>query len=202
MEDKIPPIVVGKFVPSKEKRPVAKAKLNAHLKYNQYRKGFADETREDRYLFSADNDHIQRVDAVNDVFDHTSYSALYHKIVLSPAEYEHVQDFKQWTRDIMNDLQEFKGVTLHWYAVVQSHERENNNTPHVHIVLAGAGEDHQSGKKTTVRMDAKTDYAHMRQSGRDHSDYALYRDLEQEWQDLDMLDSTVKDQEQEQEIEH
>ena len=53
-------------------------------------------------------------------------------------------------------------------------------------------------------MDAKTDYAHMWQSGRDHSDYAFYRDLEREWLELDndTFDTTVQDHEEEQVIDH
>ena len=37
----------------------------------------------------------------------------------------------------------------------------------------------------------------MRQSGRGHSDYAFYRDLEQEWLELDtdIFDTTVQDHE-------
>ena len=118
--DKMLPVVVGKFVASKEKRPAAKSRLNAHIKYIEYRKKSPEETKEDRYIFSTENDHVQRGDVVTDIMDHTSYSALYHKIVLTPAEYEHVEDYRKWTRDIMRDLQEHKGITLHWYAVVQT----------------------------------------------------------------------------------
>jgi hypothetical protein len=202
--DKMLPVVVGKFVASKEKRPAAKSRLNAHIKYIEYRKKSPEETKEDRYIFSADNDHVQRREVVTDIMDHTSYSALYHKIVLTPAEYEHVEDYRQWTRDIMRDLQEHKGITLHWYAVVQTHERENINAPHVHIVLAGAGEAQDTGNKTTVRMDAAKDYAFMRQSGRDHSDYEFYRDLQQEWLELDadIFDTTIQDHQEEQLISH
>ena len=200
--DKILPVIVGKFVGSKEKRPAAKSRLNAHIKYIEYRKMSQSETREDRYIFSSDSDHVQRNDVVTDIMDHTSYSALYHKIVLSPENYEHVGDYRKWTRDIMNDLQAYKGLTLHWYAVVQAHDRENVDVPHVHIVLAGAGEG-EDGKKETVRMDVK-DYAFMRQSGREHSDYEFYRDMKQEWLELDTdtFDTTIKDHEEEQTIDH
>jgi hypothetical protein len=44
----------------------------------------------------------------------------------------------------------------------------------------------------------------MRQSGRDHSDYEFYRDLQQEWLELDadIFDTTIQDHQEEQLISH
>ncbi len=92
----------------------------------------------------------------------------------------------------MDDLQEKKGVELHWYGVVHAHARENTDTPHVHVVLAGAGEDRESGAMKTVRMDAP-DYQYLREQGREHSNFAFYRDLEKEMQELSQEDPVLKE---------
>jgi len=78
----------------------------------------------------------------------------------------------------MHDLEERKGIHLHWYAVVHAHEREHTNEPHVHLVLAGAGEDLETGKTKAIRIE-KTDYACLRQQGREYSNFAFYREQEQ-----------------------
>jgi hypothetical protein len=183
----IPPIIRGKYVKGGKRKDVGN-KLSAHFKYNQYRSMGQSETKEDRYIFTQESDHIQRREAVDDVMTHTSSSVNYHKIVLSPADYEHIDDYRQWTRDVMHDLEEKKGVKLHWYAVVQAHERENTNTPHIHLVLAGAGEDTQIGKTKVVRMTYNDDYKYMREQGREHSNYEFYQALEKEMQQLDRED--------------
>jgi len=90
----------------------------------------------------------------------------------------------------MSELQVQKGVQLHWYGVVQAHPREHTNTPHVHLVLAGAGEDLQTEKRTTVRMDKK-DYNFLREKGREHSNYEFYHELEQELDVLTQNDTTL-----------
>ncbi len=77
---------------------------------------------------------MDRRDAVDDVMEHTSSSVSYHKIVLSPGEDEPVQDWQEWTREVMVDLEEQQGKDLHWYAVHHS----NTEHEHVHVVLAGA----------------------------------------------------------------
>jgi hypothetical protein len=171
------PIVIHKYVPGKPTKAVG-SRLAAHLKYNQYRTLGEQEAREDRSLFSAEGDQINRKDAVHDVMGHTSRSVNYHKLILSPGEHEHIDDFRQWTRDVMHDLEERKGVHLHWYAVVHAHQREHTNEPHVHLVLAGAGEDLESGKTQAIRIE-KTDYAFLRQQGREHGNFTFYQEQEQ-----------------------
>src|SRR5258708_5983320 len=150
------PVVKGKYMAGRPTK-AAGSRLSAHVKYNQYRKLGEQETREDRFLFDQENDHVYRQDAVHDIMAHTSSKVLYHKIILSPGEHEHIDDFRQWTRDVMRNLEEQKGIHLHWYAVVQAHEREHTNEPHVHLVLAGAGEDLETSQMKLVRMD-RNDY--------------------------------------------
>src|SRR5947208_6162515 len=98
-------------------RQVAGRKLSIHMKYLEYRKRGAEESREDRSLFSATSDHVLRREALDDVMEHTSSSVSYHKIVLSPAHDEPVADWKEWTRAVMRDFEDSKGQRLTWYAV-------------------------------------------------------------------------------------
>lgn len=190
------PVIKGRYVAGRPTKAVG-AKLSNHMKYMQYRPRSEQETREDRFLFSQESDHVARKDAVDDVMQHTSRSVNYHSIILSPGEQEHIDDFRQWTRDVMRDLQEQKGVDLHWYAVVHAHERQNTDTPHVHVVLAGAGED-ATGRLQTVCMD-KADYQFLRAQGRERGNYAFYQELTHTMSELDHEDTILQEQQQRQE---
>src|ERR1700736_6669463 len=128
------PVVKGRYLSGRNVKAVGK-QLAAHFKYAEYRKRGEHETREDRRLFSQELEHVDRKDAVDDVMSHTSSSVNYHKIIFSPGEHERVDDFRQWVREQMHDLEERKGVHLHWYGVVHAHEREQTSEPHVHVVL-------------------------------------------------------------------
>src|SRR5947209_1130030 len=121
-------------------REAGRARLVSHFKYIEHRSRSENESRDDRRIFSEDEDVVSRRDAIDDVMGHTSTSVNYHKIVLSPSEDEIVQDWREWTRDVMADLEERQGKELHWYAVAHN----NTDNPHVHVVLAGAGENHES----------------------------------------------------------
>jgi hypothetical protein len=187
------PVIRGKYVPGYKEKPKARGyKLAAHFKYIQHRPLGEKETREDRFIFSEECDHIERKEALDDVMRHSSHSVNYHKIILSPADHEHIDDYRQWTRDVMNDLQTRKGVELHWYAVVHAHPRENTDTPHVHVVLAGAGEDRETGQMKTVRIDAP-DYQYLREQGREHSNFEFYRTLDKEMQELSTEDTITRE---------
>ena len=184
------PVIKGRYVKGKPTKATG-TKLSNHMKYMQNRPRGEEETREDRALFSQESDHIQRRNAVDDMMDHTSRNVNYHVIILSPAEHEHIDDFRQWTRDVMDDLQEKKGVQLHWYAVVHAHERENTTEPHVHLVLAGTGEDLHTGQLREVRMTYDQDYKFMREQGREHSNYEFYQEVDRVRQQLDHEDNTM-----------
>ncbi len=147
--------------------------LNAHMKYIEHRSRDEHESREDRSFFSRNSDHVERKDAVNEVMEHTSNSVSYHKIVLSPGEDEPVQDWQQWTREVMADLEEAQGKQLHWYAVHHS----NTEHEHVHVVVAGSGEDRETGQEEAVRLYPQ-DYQMLRESGHDHSDHDFYHQLD------------------------
>jgi hypothetical protein len=143
------------------------------MKYVEHRAMSEQESRDDRRIFSKDEDVVNRRDAVNDVMEHTSTSVNYHKIVLSPGEDEPVADWREWTRDVMRDLEERQGRSLHWYAV----KHDNTDNPHVHVVLAGAGENHETGKEEAVKLYAN-DYQFLRESGHAHSEHEWYHQIE------------------------
>ncbi len=176
-------IAKGKYVRGAD-RKAASAQLKAHFKYIEHRtRDLRREQREDRRLFSKDQDVVDRREAVNDVMEHASARVNYHKIVLSPAEDEPVLDWRQWTREVMADLEEAQQKELHWYAV----RHENTGHPHVHVVIAGAGYDWETGEKETVKL-TRQDYEHLRESGRDHSEFAWEHRLEELFQGLEQQD--------------
>jgi hypothetical protein len=80
----------------------------------------------------------------------------------------------------MADLEEIQQKELHWYAV----RHENTAHPHVHVVVAGAGYDWETGEKATVKL-TRQDYEQLRESGHDHSEYAWERHLEKLFRDLE-----------------
>lgn len=153
----------------------ARGRLNAHLKYIEHRARSERETRDDRRLFDAEHDVVGRRDAVGDIMEHEHRTVAYHKIVLSPGEDEPVEDWREWTREVMRDLEEWQGKNLHWYAV----HHDNTDNPHVHVVLAGTGENLETGQPEQVRMYAP-DYHFLRESGHEHSGYEHQREMN-EW---------------------
>src|SRR6266536_5956493 len=166
----------------------ATSHLNAHLEYLEHRSRDEQESREDRSLFSKDDDQVDRRDAVDDVMAHTSSSVSYHKIVLSPREDEPVQDWREWTREVMADLEEQQGKDLHWYAVHHS----NTEHEHVHVVVAGAGEDRETGREEAVKLYPE-DYAHVRESGHEHSEYEFHYHIQAMLEEYEKQDTVVCD---------
>ncbi len=162
--------------------------LGAHLKYLEHRSRDELESREDRSIFSKQEDHVDRRDAVDDVMEHTSHRVSYHKIVLSPGDDEPVQDWREWTREVMADLEEEQGIDMHWYAVHHS----NTVHEHVHVVIAGAGENWETGHEEAVKL-YREDYQVLRESGHDHSDHDFYHQLDTLLKELDRQDDLARD---------
>lgn len=169
-------------------RRAAALKLANHIKYLEHRSRASDETRADRTIFSDQKDAVGRHQAIDDVMNHTSSAVNFHKLVLSPSQDEPVSDWREWTRGIMRDLEEFKKQELHWYAMKHS----NTDDPHVHIVLAGSGERFRDGRPQAVKMYAQ-DYTFLRERGREHSGYdhlqqdrELNRQISQEPEQLEI----------------
>src|SRR5256885_2215404 len=83
----------------------------------------------------------------------------------------------------MDDWEKKQGRELHWYAV----KHDNTDNPHVHVVLAGSGNNQISGNREAVKMYQK-DYELLRQSGTDRSDRDLYRQIEERLKKEDRQD--------------
>jgi type IV secretory pathway VirD2 relaxase len=169
-------------------RASAASHLSAHLKYLEYRSRSEQESRADRSIFSKQEDHVDRRDAVDEVMEHTSHSVSYHKIVLSPGEDEPMQDWHEWTREVMADLEEHQGKEPHWYAVHHS----NTEHEHVHVIVAGAGEDRETGEEGAVKL-YQEDYQQVRESGHEYSEYAFYHRLEAVLEAYEKQDTLVRD---------
>jgi len=168
-------------------RDAARARLTFHFKYIGHRsRDISSESRDDRRIFDKEHDVVNRCDAVNDVMNHTSTSVNYHKIVLSLGEDEPVQDWREWTRNVMQDLEEAQGKELHWYGV----HHQNTDHPHVHVVVAGAGYNQETEREDPVKLYTQ-DYNTLRESGREHSDYHFQHLLEEQFQELNTLDETI-----------
>lgn len=168
-------------------RDAARARLISHFKYIEHRsRELASESRDDRRLFDKDQDVVSRRDAVNDVMEHTSTNVNFHKVVLSPSTDEPVQDWREWTREVMQDLEEAQGRELHWYAV----HHHNTEHPHVHVVIAGAGYNQETEREEPVKLYTQ-DYNMLRESGHEHSDYHFHYLLEEQFQELNTLDETI-----------
>ncbi len=179
-------IAKGRFV--KGNRREAGKRLSAHFKYIEHRSRTEQETRQDRHIFREDSDDVKRSEAIDDIMDHTSNSVNYHKIVLSPSQDEPVEDWREWTREVMHDLEEYQGKNLHWYGVFHN----NTDNPHVHVVVAGAGEELETDKIEAVKLYPQ-DYQFIRESGREHSDYEHYRLVRQTAQELDTQDTVGRE---------
>jgi len=175
-------IAKGRFV--KGNRREAGKRLSAHFKYIEHRTRTEQETRQDRHIFSKVSDDVKRSEAIDDIMDHISSSVNYHKIVLSPSQDEPIEDWREWAREVMHDLEEYQGRNLHWYGVFHN----NTDNPHVHVVVAGAGEDFETGKTEAVKLYPQ-DYQFIRESGREHSDYEHNRFIRETAQELEMHDT-------------
>lgn len=171
-------IVKNRYVkrrPAQSQQHIRKL-LNAHVKYIEHRSREVGESSESRALFDAERDRVGREEVVNDVMSHTSPGVSYHKLVLSPADNEPVADWREWTREVMADLENHQGKDLHWYAV----HHDNTDHGHVHVIIAGQGEDRASGQATPIGLyEKRGDFRTLIESGRDHSDYDHYQQIQE-----------------------
>ncbi len=166
----------------------ASSALGSQLKYLQYRERDPEESRADRNLFDRDREQVSRREAHDTLLSERAGDIYYHRLILSPGHDEPVEDWHAWTRDVMNDLADRLHTDLTWYAVVH----QNTDDPHVHVLLSGTGVDRESGEHEQVTL-TPDDFRAMRESGREHSDYALYHLLDERLHDLDERDTTVHD---------
>src|SRR5260221_14016473 len=112
----------------------ASSALKSHLKYLQYRERDPEmESRADRSLFNDEEDHIDRRTVHDDLMGERAGDIYYHRLILSPAQDEPIEDWREWTRDVMRDLEDRLNHDLNWYAV----QHHNPDDPHVHVTLRG-----------------------------------------------------------------
>jgi hypothetical protein len=162
----------------------ASSALKSHLKYLEYRqRDEQHESRQDRYLFDKHSNHIHRKAIHDDVMAERAGDIYYHRMILSPADTEPITDWHQWTRDVMNDLQRHLETDLHWYAVIH----QNTDNPHVHVVLRGTGENLETGQAEPVELTPQ-ELKLIKQSGREHSEYDHYRQVQEVLKTLDQDD--------------
>jgi len=150
----------------KGRKEAAQKRLNSHFKYTQHRSRSAQKDRESRSIFSAKEDSISRQEATKDIMSHTSRAACFHKLILSPATDEPVNDWKEWTRAVMTDLEKQQGHSLTWYAI----HHANTEHEHVHVVLAGGAPHPETGKLEPVKIYAQ-DLRYLEERGREHSEH-------------------------------
>ena len=182
-------IIKGRFV--RGNREKTAKHLAAHLRYIEHRsRDEQREDREDRHLFGRDSDQVDCEEAVSDVMDHTSTSVNYHKIVLSPGPDEPIDDYRQWVRDVMHDMEEQQGRDLHWYASYHA----NTEHPHVHLILAGSGENLETGEAEPVKL-YRDDYQHLRESAINYSERDWYLQISDALEEFHERDTVVRNQE-------
>ncbi|GCE32205.1 hypothetical protein KDA_76890 [Dictyobacter alpinus] len=185
-------------------RGTAGKRLSAHFRYIEYRARGKEESRDSRHLFTAlapgDEDNktaaasIPRREALESIMSHTGQKVYFHQFILSCAESEQVSDGRTMVREVMRDFERERNMRLTWYAV----EHTNTEHRHWHIVLAGSGEDRDTGERRDVLMAAR-DYQFLRETAHELSDHEFTHQIEhyyredenQERQDMRELASLV-----------
>lgn len=170
----------------------AQSALSSHAKYLQYRERDSErETKADRQFFDNEHDAVDRRWVVKDVLNEQEQAGdiYYHRIILSPSQEEPVSDWREWTREIMHDLEDRFDQDLKWYAV----HHANTDDPHVHVIVQGSGIDRETGHYEPVTF-TQEDFRSMRENGREHSDYEHLRFLAEQWQDIDERDTLGREE--------
>jgi hypothetical protein len=167
----------------------ASSSLKSHLKYIQYReRDPLQETPQDRHLFGKENDHVERKDVHTHLMQEPTGDVYYHRMILSPADSEPVQNWHEWTRAVMSDLEQRFGTELDWYAA----HHQNTEYPHMHVVIRGTGIDRENGHEVPVTF-TPTDFRAIKESGREHSGYDHYRLVQDTMHELDTHDTLTKE---------
>ncbi|SRR5579883_27401 len=142
----------------------ARRQIGAALRYIQARMLGPQERPEDRALFDARQDDVIRREAREELARWVTPSVAYHSLVLSPGppgEGMSMAQMREWTRQVMADLETRWGGTLAWYAVVHQH----TGHIHAHVIVAASRESPGGGRQGTYF--GREDFAAMRTSG-DH----------------------------------
>jgi len=141
------------------------------LRYMQTRPLDNGERPEDRHFFGPEQDGGNWREARTEIMDHATEQVAFHRLILSPGPDQPVDDLREWTRMVLDDLADTLGQQLHWVAVIH----RNTDHPHAHVLLAGGGE--RAGELRPVLL-YKAQYAVVRASGDRGADHL--RGLERE----------------------
>ena len=99
-----------------------------------------------RSFFGRSAESMSRDEARQLLQEHQGKSELYHRLTISPADDERADDLRELTRQAMRELEDAKGGRLAWCAV----EHHNTAHPHVHVMIAGRGEDDTRGVRINL----------------------------------------------------
>jgi type IV secretory pathway VirD2 relaxase len=118
----------------------ARGALAAHVNYLQ-RDGVTRDGEKGR-LFGAEGEDLDR-----DVFaDRCADDRHHFRFIVSPEDAIDMADLKDFTRDLMAQMQKDLGTHLDWVAV----EHWNTGQPHIHIIVRGVGDD---GRDLVIARD-------------------------------------------------
>src|SRR5450755_4679088 len=139
-------------------RQAAAARLTSHMKYTEHRsRDMERETRDDRRIFSKDQDVVGRKDAVDDVMEHTSTSVNYHKFVLSPGEdveTGRLEPVKMYPGDYQALRESGHEHSEHeWYRQVSDLVKEYDQQEHVEPSL-----EHDQSREVARSVDVGQDF--------------------------------------------
>ncbi|WP_322481072.1 hypothetical protein [Thermogemmatispora sp.] len=164
--------------------------LKSHLKYLQYRERHPErESKETRVFFDATRDNIDRRAVVKELIQKEQTGGIYyHRMMLSPAPDEPVNDWKVWTRAVLCDLSQRLGKTLSWYAMYHA----NTDNPHIHLVISGTAISYKTRSAVPVTFTPQ-DFKFLRARGREHSEYEQYRFLTATLRDIEKRDDISKE---------
>jgi hypothetical protein len=163
----------------------------AHVKYIQHRPG---EDREPggREFFNEDEEGLDSKRLRAAVRGMRDAKVVVHKITLAPEI--NPDDKKQFTREVMQQLGQEKGLDLQWFAV----KHDNTDHHHIHVVVLGKDKN-----GTDVRIDKK-DYDKIKDYGDRYLERCHPLELERsreerERKERDRLDARKKEKEAERE---
>ena len=118
----------------------ARGALAAHVNYLQ-RDGVTRDGEKGR-LFGPEAEDLDR-----DVFaDRCADDRHHFRFIVSPEDATQMADLKDFTRDLMVQMQKDLGTHLDWVAV----EHWNTGQPHIHIIVRGVGDD---GRDLVIARD-------------------------------------------------
>ena len=123
-----------------------------HVKYIQHRPG-EDREKGGRELFSDTEDQADGKELRKEIREHEGNGVVVHKLLLSPEI--NPADTKAFTREVLKNLGDEKGLDLRWYGTA------HRNTDHHHIHVVVLPKD-KNGKE--VRF-SKRDYELMKEYG-------------------------------------